>query len=297
MKISELGEDRLIAQLTASLGRSKDVVLGPGDDCAVIRMTKGEPYLLLKTDSVVEDVHFLRSQSPAKVGWKALCRAISDIGAMGGHPRFALISLASPPEIEMAYWTQFYRGLRRAARRFDVQIVGGETTRTRGPIVITVSLTGTVDKKHLVKRDGGKPGDAIFVTGRLGGSLGGRHLTFTPRVKEGIWLARHFRPTAMMDLSDGLAKDLPRLAARSGPGFAIDPTKVPRNRGCSIEQAIGDGEDYELLFTLSAKESAALERQWRKAFPRLRLTRIGTLQRKSRKGTPLAGGFDHFRID
>lgn len=297
MKISDLGEDRLIAQLTSALAGSDEVVLGPGDDCAVIRVAKGEPYLLLKTDSVVEGVHFLRDQAPDKVGWKALCRAISDVGAMGGYPRHALISLASPPNVEAEYWRQFYRGINRAARRYGVRVVGGETTRSPGPIVVTVSLTGRVEKKRLIRRDGGKPGDAIFVTGRLGGSLGGRHLTFTPRVEEGAWLARHFRPTAMMDLSDGLAKDLPRLAARCGTSFAIDPTQIPRHRGCSIAQAIGDGEDYELLFTVSADETAALERSWRKAFPRLALTRIGSLERKSRKGTPLAGGFDHFRVD
>jgi len=297
MKIFELGEDALVARLTAALAGSGEVAVGPGDDCAAIRMAGGELCLLLKTDSVVEDVHFLRTQPPEKVGWKAICRAISDVGAMGGRPRFALISLASPGDLEADYWTRFYRGLNRAARRYDVRIVGGETTRSPGPIVVTVSLTGLVETKRMVTRAGGRPGDAIYVTGRLGGSRRGRHLTFEPRVDEAAWLTRRFRPSAMMDLSDGLARDLPRLAARSGTGFAIDPRSIPRNRGCSVEQALGDGEDYELLFTLPPGEAGGLERGWKKRYPRLALTRIGELTRKSRGGPALRGGFDHFRVD
>ncbi|HEY5792147.1 MAG TPA: thiamine-phosphate kinase, partial [Chthoniobacterales bacterium] len=297
MKISELGEDGLIARLTATLAGSGDVIAGPGDDCAVIRGAKGEPYWLLKTDSVVEDIHFRRTQPPGKVGWKALCRAISDIGAMGGEPRFALISLASPGEVAVEYWQKFYRGLARAARRYGVCVVGGETSRSPGPIVVTVSLAGRVRKDRLVLRRGGKPGDWLFVTGRLGGSLRGRHLTFEPRVREAAWLARHFRPSAMMDLSDGIAKDLPRLAAQSRVGFSIDPEAIPRNRGCGVAEALGDGEDYELLFAIPPERAEALPRAWRKKFPRLPLTRIGELCRRSSLPSFAGQGFDHFRVD
>lgn len=294
MKLSQLGEDPLIELLTASLVGSREVIAGPGDDCAVIENGTGQPYLLLKTDAVVEDVHFLRSQPAQKVGGKALARAISDIAAMGGTPKFALISLASPPEVEVAYWQKFYRGLSKVAREFGVTIVGGETTRSSGPIVVTVSLTGTVAKNHLVRRNGGRAGDWVFVTGKLGGSIKGKHLSFTPRVAEAAWLVRNFRPSAMMDLSDGVAKDLPRLAAQSEVSFTIDPNSLPRNRGCTVEQALGDGEDYELLFTISPRSAEQLLLKWRKQFPRLPLTRIGQLQRPAASEPKLRGGFDHF---
>jgi thiamine-monophosphate kinase len=142
-----------------------------------------------------------------------------------------------------------------------------------------------------VLRSGGRPGDGLWVTGRLGGSLAGKHLSFSPRVEEGGWIAESLRPTAMMDLSDGLAKDLPRLAKASGCGFILDHAAIPCTEGCMVGQAIADGEDFELLFSLPLGVSTD---QWKGRFPDLELTRIGQLVAEG-EGEDLSGGWDHFR--
>ena len=281
MKLRELGEDRLIAQLVARLKTRRDVIVGPGDDCAVVAAPGENRLLLLKTDCVVERVHFQPNDKPSAVGWKAMARTLSDFAAMSGLPQFALVTLIAPADREARWAKEIYRGLQRVADRFKVAIVGGETSGTDGPAVISVSALGTVEKDRWVSRRGGKSGDALFVTGRLGGSIRTKHLNFIPRIEEARWLTAHFRIHAMMDLSDGLGADLPRLAKASGVGFEVEEKALPRNRGCSIEDAINDGEDYELLFALSPNDSAALEKKWRKKFPRLRLTRIGAFNQQS----------------
>jgi thiamine-monophosphate kinase len=295
MKLSRLGEDRTVAALVRRLPAGPDVRVGIGDDCAVIGEPKDEQWQLLKTDCVVEGVHFLRSAKPADVGWKALCRAISDIAAMGGTPEHALITIALPRELDFSWVRELYNGVRRAARAFDVGIVGGETSRSPGPIFINVALTGWVERRCCVRRDRGRPGDVLFVTGHLGGSLTRKHLTFQPRVSEARWLTNHFRIRAMMDLSDGLAADLPRLAEASKCGYELWPGQIPRTRGCTVEQALGDGEDYELLLAIPPKLAPDLEKRWKMRFPRLALTRVGVLTRQSSRNTPhSARGYDHF---
>jgi thiamine-monophosphate kinase len=294
-QLAELGEDRLVKRLMKGLPPGPDVIIGPGDDCAVIGRPRDRVSQLLKTDCVVENVHFTRDTDPKRVGWKALCRAISDIAAMGGEPGQALVTIAIPRELPLKWLDALYTGLRKAARRFHVAIAGGETARSPGPIFINVALTGSVERRLCVLRSGGEPGDVIYVTGHLGGSLAAKHLDFIPRIEEARWLAGHFRPGAMMDLSDGLGADLPRLAASSGCGFRIAPGLIPKTHGVSIEQAISDGEDYELLFTVNPSATARLEPAWRRKFPRLPLTRVGELLHPSiaRKPTPIRG-FDHF---
>jgi thiamine-monophosphate kinase len=179
---------------------------------------------------------------------------------------------------------------------FDVAIVGGETSRTDGPLSISVSITGAVEKDRWVSREGGRVGDELFVTGALGGSIRGKHLRFIPRVHEARWLTQQYRIRAMMDLSDGLGADLPRLARASGVDFEIDEAAIPRSRGCSIEQAISDGEDYELLFAVAPPDAGALQRSWKKKFPKLRLTRIGRFNQKSEiRNQKLPSGYVHFR--
>jgi thiamine-monophosphate kinase len=151
-----------------------------------------------------------------------------------------------------------------------------------------------VERERLVTRSGGKPGDRLYVTGRLGGSLQGKHLSFEPRLAESGWLTQNFKLHAMMDLSDGLASDLPRLAKASGTGFEIDFGSLPKNEGCSEEQALTDGEDYELLFAVSYDDGPKLESGWRKAFPDLPITCIGRLTEE--KAEMLSKrGYDHFR--
>lgn len=294
-QLAELGEDRLVKRLMKGLPTASNVIIGPGDDCAVIGRPRDRAWRLFKTDCVIEGVHFTRDADAKRVGWKALCRAISDIAAMAGEPAEALVTIALPRDLRLQWLDAFYSGLRKASRRFHVAIVGGETARSPGPIFINVALTGTVERRLCTSRSGGKPGDAIFVTGLLGGSIAGRHLDFVPRIEEARWLATHFHPHAMMDLSDGLGADLPRLAAESGCGFRLAPGLIPRSRGVSIEQAISDGEDYELLFVVAPTAVARLEPAWRRKFPRLPLTRVGELIHPSstRKPTPVRG-FDHF---
>lgn len=294
--LGELGEDELVRRITSELPLNRAVVSAAGDDCAVLRFAKSDKLLLLKTDCVVEGIHFDASAKPIDIGWKAMARPLSDFAAMSGVPEFALVTFMAPTCTSVEWTRRAYRGLTRAAQTFAVAIVGGETSRIDGPVAISVSLSGFVEKKRWVSRAGGKVGDAIFVTGRLGGSIRGKHLRFRPRIEEARWLTKHFDLHAMMDLSDGLGADLPRLARASGVGFEIDETAIPRSRGCSIEQAISDGEDYELLFATAAYDAARLQQAWPKQFPKLKLTRIGSLTRKSEIGNrKWTSGYVHFQ--
>ncbi|MCB1086288.1 MAG: thiamine-phosphate kinase [Verrucomicrobiae bacterium] len=301
-RLSDIGEDALIDRLVAGLPLGPDVVAGPGDDCAVIATHDPDRWELLKTDCLVEGVHFTTDTEPEKVGWKALCRSLSDIAAMGGDPRSALVTLAVPARRDLATVEGWYRGLRRAAERFGVSIVGGETSSLPDQLdtaFLSVTVTGTVWRERCLFRSGARNGDLIAVTGRLGGSFAsGRHLDFVPRLREGAWLANAdgFRPTAMMDLSDGLAKDLPRLAKASGDlGWRLDLDALPCHPGCDAAQAIGDGEDYELLMTLPPQFAENLLTAWETDFPDTSLTLIGEITPDIQ--TPLTGGWDHFKID
>lgn len=293
-QLSEFGEDPLVERLTGLLSAGKGVLAGPGDDCAVLEGGSRGELELFKTDCLVEGVHYGPDARPRKVGWKAVARVISDFAAMGGRPRHLLVTVALPHDREVRWVEDLYRGMDKCASQFEAAIVGGETSSVPkgAPAMISVAAIGLVKRSRLVMRSGGKPGDALYVTGRLGGSLRGKHLTFTPRVVEARWLTKHFRVHAMMDLSDGLASDLPRLAKASGCGFLLDRDRVPRSRGVSVEEAIGDGEDYELLLAVSRRSCARLETDWRSRFPGLPLTRIGSLEEDG--GERLGGGWDHF---
>jgi len=291
MKLSELGEDAIVARLTRALRLNGRVRLGPGDDCAVVE-TAGR-LQLLKSDCVIEGIHFLPGADPKRIGWKAMCRSISDIAAMGGMPLDALVTLAVRPDTEFTWLKRVYAGLEAAARAYDVNLVGGEMAKSPGPFFVSVALTGTVERGRYVGRSGGRKGDWLYVTGRLGGSIGGRHLQFRPRVAEARWLVSRFPVHAMMDLSDGLASDLPRLAKASGLGFEVDLTRLPLHRGSSPENGLRDGEDYELLFAVPTVARKRLETEWRAKFPRLRLTAIGRLVENGRSHFSVRG-YDHF---
>lgn len=296
MKLRELGEDRLLGQLLPSLSICKDVLVGAGDDCAVVRFPGENRLLLLKADCVVEEIHFGSSADPAAVGWKAMMRPLSDFAAMSGLPRFALITLIVPAARSTTWVKKLYRGLQRAAARFDVSIVGGETSNTHGPVAISVSVAGFAERARVVSRRGAKAGDDLFVTGKLGGSPRGKHLRFFPRIEESRWLTKNFPVHAMIDLSDGLGADLPRLAKASRLSFKIDMERLPLNSGCKVNNAIADGEDYELLFAIAARHSERLQRTWRQKFPNLPLTRIGQLHQKSKiKYQTSFRGYLHFK--
>jgi thiamine-monophosphate kinase len=304
--LRELGEDKLLARIFPQLGRNSRVVAAAGDDCAVVKFRGARDWLLLKTDCVVEEIHFTKGTNARAVGWKAMMRALSDFAAMSGMPEFALITLAAAGKKKVSWVRELYRGLNRAAARFDVAIVGGETSETAGPTVIVVCVAGFVERRRCILRSGGKANDDLFVTGKLGGSMRGRHLNFVPRIDEARWLTENFKVHAMMDLSDGLGADLPRLARASKVGFTIDRHALPLSPGCSIQQAISNGEDYELLFATSPRDRSRLEKMWRKKFPKLPLTRIGRLHQPSLRAVgstsrrtinhqPIAPGYVHFR--
>ncbi len=296
MKLRDLGEDRLLEQLLRKPKRNQGVVLGPGDDAAIVEPGKRGVLHLLKTDCLVEGIHFAKESRPELIGWKALARPVSDFAAMSGVPQFALVTLIVPSDRNVSWVKRLYRGIDIAAAAFKVAVVGGETSDIRGPAVISISVTGFVEKKRWVERAGAKPGDELYVTGRLGGSLRGHHFNFVPRLTESRWLTKNFRLHALMDLSDGLGSDLPRLARASNVGFEIDRETLPREPGCTIEQAISDGEDYELLFAISPQDSASLPSRWRKKFPNLPLTRIGRLTRYSKsENRKFPSGYVHFR--
>ncbi|HEY5893642.1 MAG TPA: thiamine-phosphate kinase [Chthoniobacterales bacterium] len=299
-KLAGYGEDRLVRELTSSGGpgsESPALLVGPGDDCAVVDAGDPNFWQLLKTDAVVEGIHFTTDANPRDVGWKALCRAISDVAAMGGEPCFALVTLAVSPDQTVEWVRELYRGIRRAAKKYGVTLAGGETARSPGPAFISVALTGRVEKDRAILRSGAKEGDILLVTGRLGGSIRGWHLRFTPRVTEARWLAQHADIHAMMDLSDGLSADLPRLADASGLDYVLDLTAIPCNPDLGITAALNDGEDYELLLAVAPAELPALLEDWFLAFPKLPLTVIGRMAQQARKktgGSDPTGGYHHF---
>jgi thiamine-monophosphate kinase len=286
-----MGEDELIARLVELVptGRAEQ---GPGDDCAVADHG-GEDLVLLKTDALVEGVHFVREADARRVGWKAVARVVSDFAAMGGFPESFLVTLALPGSMELEWVENFYRGMGTCFERYGAVLVGGETCRVPNgsAAVISVAATGRVERGKVVMRSGGNVGDAMWVTGELGGSLAGKHLDFTPRLDQARWLVEYFKPTAMMDLSDGMARDLPRLAKASGCGFQLDLAAIPLSDGCDVKQALQDGEDFELLFTFP--EGRGLEAEWQRKFPELKLTKIGSLVEMN-AGDVLDGGWDHF---
>lgn len=277
--------------------RFRNVAVGAGeDDCAVVRAPKGNGWQLLKTDCVIEGVHFTPDTEPWRIGWKALCRPLSDIAATGGKPAHALVTFALSANASAEWARKVYAGIGRAARQYGVIIVGGETASTPGPSFLSVCMTGVVARDRCVTRGGGRVGDTLFVTGRLGGSFAsGHHLRFRPRLEQAQWLVSRFHINAMMDLSDGLGADLPRLARASGTGFVVEPARLPRSKGCTEAQALSDGEDYELLFAATPRNSTRLDAAWRRKFPRVTLTSIGRLAAPgTQEGIGRVHGYDHF---
>jgi len=284
-----MNEFELIARLTKSLPANQNVVAGVGDDCAVLDLGLPEKLILFKTDAVVEGIHFTPETPPGKIGRKALARCLSDIAAMAGTPVAALVTLGLPEKFDPGFVAKIYDGLNAIAEKFGVAIVGGETTTNHGGIFISIALLGTVARGKQVLRSGAKTGDAIFVTGELGGSLAGKHLEFEPRLEEARWLAEHFSIHAMIDLSDGLAGDLPHILKASGGGAELLKSAVPISRAAKLQArksptakpaiaaALTDGEDFELLFTIASRDAVKLLDAWKKKFPKLKLSCIGKI--------------------
>lgn len=259
--LKQVGELKFI-QMIAGLCQTKpNVKKGIGDDAAVVEFSP-DKFLLFTSDMLIEGVHFKRNHLPQGIGHKAMASSISDIAAMAGIPQYALVSLGLPKELSFSFAKKIYQGLVRTARQFDIQIIGGDTNEAT-KIIIDVFLTGVVEKRNLVLRSGAKKGDLIFVTGRLGGSLFGKHLRFTPRLKEARFLVKNYKLNSMIDISDGLIQDLNHILKESKAGAILYEARIPLSKKAkSAENAYNDGEDFELLFTLPKKEAGRLISKW-----------------------------------
>jgi thiamine-monophosphate kinase len=329
--VSDLGEHALLARLLARLPRpGAHILVGPGDDAAVIE-TGRRTRLVLTTDALVEGVHFSpRWCSPADVGHKALAVNLSDLAAMGAIPRWALVSLALPPTYDVESAEALMSGLADHARAHGVSVAGGNITRSPHGLVVDVTAGGEVSSRKWLSRDGGRPGDELWVSGTLGAARAGleilrdgpaadpefepcaqRHRRPVPRIRLGVAMARTGAARAAIDLSDGLADAVRQLASASGCGARVDAAAVPVEPGARAwwtraghDPAIGavhGGEDYELLFAVPPRWSGRL-RHVRRQVTMPVLTRIGVLTRDrdlilAHEGhdQPWPAGFEHFR--
>jgi thiamine-monophosphate kinase len=293
----------LINLLTRSLPENKSVITGAGDDCAVLDLGAPDRWHLFTGDA-----------KPESIGRKAIGRCLSDIAAMAGTPSAAVVTIALPRKFDTARVEAIYTGMNALARRHEVAIVGGETTTNPERLLISVALLGWVPRGKAILRSGAKVGDAIFVSGELGGSLTRKHLEFEPRLAEARWLAGHFPIHAMIDLSDGLAGDLRHILKASGVGAELLSRAIPISRDARriakaessakppLLAALTDGEDFELLLTVPSRDAVPLLDTWKKEFPRLRLTCIGKITaghgislRDETGARPLtATGYEHF---
>jgi thiamine-monophosphate kinase len=261
------GEFAFIDWVKRGQAKSPAVTVGIGDDCAVLPASPAAT--LVTTDMLMEGSCFrLAEAGPYRVGRKAMAVNVSDIAAMAGIPKVAFVSLGLPRTMSFEDVKELHRGLQTMAAEFGVAIAGGDTNTWDGPLTVSVTLLGDVHPRGAVLRSGAKVGDWIFVTGPLGGSILGHHLDFTPRVTVARWLHERIALHAMIDVSDGLAKDLHRIVEASGVGAELDASAIPiadaarqlsaRDGRSPLEHALGDGEDFELVFTVSEEDGRRL---------------------------------------
>jgi thiamine-monophosphate kinase len=306
--VSFLGEEKLIRSIRDWLGSASPAEpFGIGDDCAVLPASQKPQAVTV--DPVIYGRHFDDSVSPQAVGAKLLKRNLSDLAAMGAHPTAAVIALTLPPDVSTRWLRGFYRGLAAASQRYHVPIVGGDVAQADKVLAASLTLIGQSAGKRMLYRRGAKIGDWIYVTGALGGSLAGHHYSFEPRLKEGAWLASRAGVHSLIDLSDGLAKDLRALLPVKSEA-ALDPKAVPISRAAQVlakadgrsplHHALSDGEDYELLFTFDGKaDKKAFEQAWK----RTHATRLSCLGQIVKTGSRPSGtidlsqyhGYEHLR--
>lgn len=321
--LGEIGEFGMIERLTRVLPSSPGVIEGIGDDCAIVRIS--DRLLLVSCDMFVEDVHFRRSTAgPLDIGWKAAAAAVSDIAAMGGVPAYALVSLACPPDTGVVYLEQLCEGMAAALARSGAVIVGGDTTRSPGPLTIDVTVMGEPSGGRCLKRKGARHDDIVVVTGPLGLSAAGLHAAEAghdepelidahrrpkPRIAEGQWLCGKSCVHAMIDISDGLVQDLGHIAKANNVGVDLrKEALVPApslKRYCekhsldSLPFITAGGEDYELAFTVDMALAQELLTSFHKEFG-WELTVVGELTGqwtgvRIDGEEPARTGFDHFK--
>jgi thiamine-monophosphate kinase len=317
--VSDIGEHALISRITQRLAKPSWVIIGPGDDAAVIEPERGM-LEVLTIDAHVEGVHFdRRFVPPDAIGHRALAVNLSDIAAMGARPRAAMLSLVLPDELEVAVVDGILDGVIALADRHRVAVVGGNITRSTGPLMLDVMVTGSVNRRRVLTRGGARPGDEVYVTGTVGAAADGlkalqenagttrrgghssplnveRYLRPEPRVRMGLLLGRNRAASACIDLSDGLADGLHQIAAASGVGIAVEHAAIPSS---GIEPFASD--DYELLFTVRPTSKGRL-RAVRRHVGDLPITRIGIVTKDNRvvlrtetDTRELPSGFEHFR--
>jgi len=262
-KIGNIGEHEVIRRLTSTLGSHPLLRTGVGDDCAVAELPGMEIDQVFTTDPIIENIHFQSNERPQRIGNKAAGRVLSDIAAMGAQPQWVLINVVAPPDQEFYVLEKIYEGINALCLRFGATVIGGDLAQG-SCLELHIFGTGTVPSRQALLRSGAQLGDCIFTTGSLGCSIEGKHLDFVPRVEEGIFLRESGVVHSMMDISDGLASDLRHILKQSGVGGVLDANKIPRNG--SLDQALYDGEDFELLFTVSQEKTDALRSSWRKRF-------------------------------
>ncbi len=298
MLIRQIGEFALIERIRKKIRTDSSVVEASGDDCAVVKFSR-DKFQLLTCDMLIEGVDFTPREKPYPVGRKALAVSLSDIAACGGIPRYALVSLGLPSKTPLESVDELHRGMRDLARRYHVNLVGGDFSRA-DKLTIDVAVVGEVEKKNLVLRRRAKEGDIIFVSGFLGGSIRGKHLRFTPRLSEARWLVGNFKVNSMIDVSDGLTQDLAHILKASSVGALIYEGLIPLSRQArNLDDALYGGEDFELLFTLSPLEAKRLIHSKEKIFtpigeivPRSRGLRL--IAKDGREKIIRPGGFRHF---
>lgn len=254
-----MDELALLGRFLPSLHSGPDTVVGPGDDCAAVDCG-GSRLLLAAADHLISGIHYLRQETPpALAGAKLFNRNASDIAAMGGTPRWALLTLAANgcPDDELL---AFARGVAQAAETCGTTLIGGDIASLPEPgLSASLTILGMVKKEDILCRKGAKAGDLLCVTGMIGNSYhSGHHLTFAPRLAEGRFLAENHLASAMLDISDGLLLDAARLAEMSQVKILLDPAKIPLRDGAELPAALSDGEDYELLFTVPREQLGKL---------------------------------------